>query len=83
MSGGAPIPIVSNKDESSKEARILSIADLEEEGSKKLPRVVQGERCDFFNIIDYRYSSWNTISIEHLMNETLYSSEVIQKLVVL
>lgn len=43
MFGGAPIPIVNNKNESPKEARILSIADLEEEGSKKLPRLARGE----------------------------------------
>lgn len=43
MSGGAPIPVINDKDESPKEAKILSIADLEEEGSKKLPRLARGE----------------------------------------
>jgi len=43
MSGGAPIPVITDKNESSKEAKILSIADLEEEGSKKLSRVTRGE----------------------------------------
>lgn len=43
MSGGAPIPVVKDKDESPQEAKILSIADLEAEGSKKLPRLARGE----------------------------------------
>lgn len=43
MSGGAPIPVINDKDESPKEAKILSLADLEVEGSKKLPRLARGE----------------------------------------
>jgi hypothetical protein len=42
MAGGAPGPLPVGKDESPKEAKILCIADLEVEGSKKLPTMVRG-----------------------------------------
>jgi hypothetical protein len=43
MSGGAPVPQPVGKDESRKEAKILCIADLEAEGSRKLPQMVRGK----------------------------------------
>jgi hypothetical protein len=43
MSGGAPIPVIKDDNESPKEAKILCVADLEREGSKKLPRLVRGK----------------------------------------
>lgn len=43
MSVGVPVPVINDKDETSKEAKILSLADLEVEGSKKLPRLARGE----------------------------------------
>lgn len=43
MSGRVPLPVVNGKDELPKEAKILSIADLEVEGSKKLPRLARGK----------------------------------------
>ena len=48
MSGGAPIPELVGKDESPKDPKILCIADLEIEGSKKLPVVARGEK--FFRL---------------------------------
>ena len=42
MSGGSPFPLPVGKDESPKEAKILCIADLEEEGSKKLQPMYRG-----------------------------------------
>jgi hypothetical protein len=43
MSGGAPIPVVADQDESPKLAKIICVADLEREGSKKLSKVVRGK----------------------------------------
>jgi hypothetical protein len=43
MSGGAPFPQPVGGDESPKEAKILCIADLEREGSKRLPDMYRGK----------------------------------------
>jgi hypothetical protein len=56
MSGGAPIPVINNKNESPKEAKIFCIADLEEEGSKKLPKVVRGKLYFNDNHLSYIFS---------------------------
>ncbi|KAE9978807.1 hypothetical protein BLS_000274 [Venturia inaequalis] len=65
MPGGVPLPIVNGKDESPKEAKILSIADLEVEGSKKLPRLAR----EFFNSgsTDQETIRANTTSLNRLL----------------
>jgi (S)-2-hydroxy-acid oxidase len=42
MSGGAPVPQPVGEDESPKQAKILSISDLQVQGSKKLPKMARG-----------------------------------------
>jgi hypothetical protein len=54
MSGGAPIPVTTTEKDADPEGKVLCIADLEREGSKKLPRVVRGETV-FCTILDASY----------------------------
>jgi len=44
------LPVIKDSDESPKEAIIICVADLEREGSKKLPKEVNGKNCSLIKI---------------------------------